>query len=202
MTVHAGTEVHGRAARGDPRRGPARSSPSRATTAPRPRRSHAGPASRSPTCSASSARRRTCSSRSTPGASARRSRSSSGPPRASAARRRCRRSARPIASCWPVTGRTCGPDAGLRRLRRPRDLRGRAQRLRRPRHLRRAGLRRRPGTVARFFAKGMLMNVLASMHLNDPTEPWAPAPARRAARSRSVHVVFPEEGSDDSQTRT
>ncbi len=28
-------------------------------------------------------------------------------------------------------------------------------------------------TVQRFFAKGMLMNVLASMHLNDPTEPWA-----------------------------
>ena len=28
-------------------------------------------------------------------------------------------------------------------------------------------------TVQRFFAKGMLMNVLASMQLNDPTEPWA-----------------------------
>jgi AcrR family transcriptional regulator len=30
-----------------------------------------------------------------------------------------------------------------------------------------------PGTVARFFAKGMLMNVLSSMNLFDPTEPWA-----------------------------
>jgi AcrR family transcriptional regulator len=29
------------------------------------------------------------------------------------------------------------------------------------------------GTVARFFAKGMLMNVLSSMNLFDPTEPWA-----------------------------
>ena len=28
-------------------------------------------------------------------------------------------------------------------------------------------------TIQRFFAKGMLMNVLASMQLNDPTEPWA-----------------------------
>ena len=30
-----------------------------------------------------------------------------------------------------------------------------------------------PETVAAFFAKGMLMNVLASMNLADPTEPWA-----------------------------
>src|SRR6266851_4340408 len=28
-------------------------------------------------------------------------------------------------------------------------------------------------TIQRFFAKGMLMNVLSSMQLNDPTEPWA-----------------------------
>lgn len=28
-------------------------------------------------------------------------------------------------------------------------------------------------TVAAFFAKGMLMNVLASMQLQNPTEPWA-----------------------------
>jgi len=28
-------------------------------------------------------------------------------------------------------------------------------------------------TIQRFFAKGMLMNVLASMQLNDPAEPWA-----------------------------
>jgi AcrR family transcriptional regulator len=28
-------------------------------------------------------------------------------------------------------------------------------------------------TVSTFFAKGMLMNVLSSMHLSDPTEPWA-----------------------------
>jgi AcrR family transcriptional regulator len=28
-------------------------------------------------------------------------------------------------------------------------------------------------TIAAFFAKGMLMNVLASMELADPTEPWA-----------------------------
>jgi AcrR family transcriptional regulator len=28
-------------------------------------------------------------------------------------------------------------------------------------------------TVSRFFANGMLMNVLASMHLSDPTEAWA-----------------------------
>ncbi len=28
-------------------------------------------------------------------------------------------------------------------------------------------------TVSGFFAKGMLMNVLAAMHLSDPTEPWA-----------------------------
>ena len=28
-------------------------------------------------------------------------------------------------------------------------------------------------TIQRFFAKGMLMNVLASMQLNDPSEPWA-----------------------------
>jgi AcrR family transcriptional regulator len=27
--------------------------------------------------------------------------------------------------------------------------------------------------VAQFFAKGMLMNVLSSMHLGEPTEPWA-----------------------------
>ena|SRR5882672_2464623 len=30
-----------------------------------------------------------------------------------------------------------------------------------------------PATISAFFAKGMLMNVLSSMHLNDPTEPWA-----------------------------
>jgi AcrR family transcriptional regulator len=30
-----------------------------------------------------------------------------------------------------------------------------------------------PEVVAAFFAKGMLMNVLASMHLSNPTEPWA-----------------------------
>ena len=30
-----------------------------------------------------------------------------------------------------------------------------------------------PEVVADFFAKGMLMNVMASMHLNQPTEPWA-----------------------------
>ena len=30
-----------------------------------------------------------------------------------------------------------------------------------------------PETVAAFFAKGMLMNVLASMNLSNPTEPWA-----------------------------
>jgi len=28
-------------------------------------------------------------------------------------------------------------------------------------------------TVAEFFAKGMLMNVMASMNLSNPTEPWA-----------------------------
>jgi AcrR family transcriptional regulator len=28
-------------------------------------------------------------------------------------------------------------------------------------------------TISAFFAKGMLMNVLSSMHLNQPTEPWA-----------------------------
>src|SRR5262245_767956 len=30
-----------------------------------------------------------------------------------------------------------------------------------------------PETIAAFFAKGMLMNVLSSMHLSNPTEPWA-----------------------------
>lgn len=30
-----------------------------------------------------------------------------------------------------------------------------------------------PATVSGFFATGMLMNVLSSMHLSDPTEPWA-----------------------------
>jgi AcrR family transcriptional regulator len=30
-----------------------------------------------------------------------------------------------------------------------------------------------PEVVSGFFAKGMLMNVLASMHLGDPTEGWA-----------------------------
>jgi AcrR family transcriptional regulator len=30
-----------------------------------------------------------------------------------------------------------------------------------------------PDSVASFFAKGMLMNVLASMDLSNPTEPWA-----------------------------
>jgi AcrR family transcriptional regulator len=30
-----------------------------------------------------------------------------------------------------------------------------------------------PETVSAFFAKGMLMNVLASMQLQNPTEPWA-----------------------------
>jgi AcrR family transcriptional regulator len=30
-----------------------------------------------------------------------------------------------------------------------------------------------PATVSAFFAKGMLMNVLASMQLQSPTEPWA-----------------------------
>ena len=28
-------------------------------------------------------------------------------------------------------------------------------------------------TISAFFAKGMLMNVLSSMQLTDPTEPWA-----------------------------
>ena len=30
-----------------------------------------------------------------------------------------------------------------------------------------------PATVSAFFAKGMLMNVLSSMDLSNPTEPWA-----------------------------
>jgi len=30
-----------------------------------------------------------------------------------------------------------------------------------------------PVTISTFFAKGMLMNVLSSMHLSNPTEPWA-----------------------------
>jgi AcrR family transcriptional regulator len=30
-----------------------------------------------------------------------------------------------------------------------------------------------PEVVAHFFAKGMLLNVMASMQLSDPTEPWA-----------------------------
>jgi AcrR family transcriptional regulator len=30
-----------------------------------------------------------------------------------------------------------------------------------------------PASVSAFFAQGMLMNVLSSMHLNNPTEPWA-----------------------------
>jgi AcrR family transcriptional regulator len=30
-----------------------------------------------------------------------------------------------------------------------------------------------PATISGFFAKGMLMNVLASMNLFEPTEPWA-----------------------------
>ena len=30
-----------------------------------------------------------------------------------------------------------------------------------------------PATISSFFAGGMLMNVLASMHLQNPTEPWA-----------------------------
>jgi|SRR5581483_4973405 len=30
-----------------------------------------------------------------------------------------------------------------------------------------------PETISNFFAKGMLMNVMASMHLANPTEPWA-----------------------------
>ena len=30
-----------------------------------------------------------------------------------------------------------------------------------------------PETVASFFAKGMLLNVMATMQLDDPTEPWA-----------------------------
>jgi|SRR5579862_8025462 len=30
-----------------------------------------------------------------------------------------------------------------------------------------------PQTISSFFAKGMLMNVLSSMQLTDPTEPWA-----------------------------
>jgi AcrR family transcriptional regulator len=30
-----------------------------------------------------------------------------------------------------------------------------------------------PADVANFFAMGMLMNVLASLHLDNPTEPWA-----------------------------
>jgi AcrR family transcriptional regulator len=30
-----------------------------------------------------------------------------------------------------------------------------------------------PEVVAEFFAKGMLMNVMASMQLSNPTEPWA-----------------------------
>ena len=30
-----------------------------------------------------------------------------------------------------------------------------------------------PECIARFFAKGMLLNVISSMRLSDPTEPWA-----------------------------
>lgn len=30
-----------------------------------------------------------------------------------------------------------------------------------------------PVEISRFFATGMLMNVLSSMHLDNPTEPWA-----------------------------
>ena len=30
-----------------------------------------------------------------------------------------------------------------------------------------------PADISGFFARGMLLNVLSSMHLSDPTEPWA-----------------------------
>ena len=59
-------------------------------------------------------------------------------------------------------------------VRRPGDPRGRPRGLRRPRQLDRArlGRRRRPSS-ARFFAQGMLLNVIASMDLLDSDEPWA-----------------------------
>ena len=94
MVVQATAEERRGAARRDPRRGAGRVRRARA-----PRRvdrgdREAAPASRSRTCSGSSAPRRTCSRRPSPAASARRSRCSSGRPRASAARRRSRRWAR------------------------------------------------------------------------------------------------------------
>ena len=110
-------------------------SPSTGSTAPRPRRSPGGPASRSRTSSGSSARRRSSSSPSSRAASARRSRSSSGRPRASGARRRCRRSARPTASC--STSDRVYLRAQMQAYAAcddPDDLRGRPPRLRRPRH--------------------------------------------------------------------
>ena len=131
------------------------SSPSRACTAPRPRRSPGGPASRSPTSSGSSGRRRSSSSP----VVARCFRQTLEMFQRAAEGKRGEEALHAIGEAYGelLADRPhlpAGPDAGVRRLRRPRDLRGRPQRLRRPRHLRRARLGRRARrTISAFFAE-------------------------------------------------
>ena len=97
-----------------------------------------------------------------------------------------------------------GADAGLRGLRRPRDPRGRPQRLRRPRRVRRAGLRAcRRRTVTRFFAKGMLLNVIASMDLCGHRRAVGRSASLAGCKEDDVSRSFFREGvSDESQQRS
>ena len=56
-----------------------------------------------------------------------------------------------------------------------------------------------PEAIAAFFAKGMLLNVLAAMQVMDAPEPWAQRAARGLRQGRADPLFFHDGGSDDSQ---
>ena len=175
---------------GRPRRRARRVRRARACTAPRPRRSPGGRGSRSRTSSGSSARRRS----STSPVVARCFRQTLEMIQRAAEGKRGEEALQAIGEAYGellASDRLYlrGPDAGVRRLRGPRDLRRRPRRLRRPRHLRRARLGRRAGgDLARSSPSGMLMNVLASMEA--PAEDWGRAARRGLQGGRAKRLFF------------
>jgi len=53
--------------------------------------------------------------------------------------------------------------------------------------------------ITRFFASGMLLNVLASMQVHGRLRPWSKSCS--TARQEALTLFFPQGGSDDSHTK-
>ena len=83
-------------------------------------------------------------------------------------------------------------DAGVRVVRRSGDSSRRPRRLRRPRHATSSGSPAtcRPSEISRFFATGMLLNVIASMGLAEPGASRGRSGCSRAAANDRPSLFF------------